>query len=94
MLYVPTTNVQGFIYYFGIFYLKIGKFYLFFQLGKGQVMGPKISIGKSLACLDQDDFKPLFTFFKYFMPFLKAAILKMSHTGKKPISHSIRMLVN
>ena len=48
MLYVPTTNVQGFIYYFGIFYLKIGKFYTFFQLGKGQVMGPKISAGKSL----------------------------------------------
>ena len=48
MLYVPTTNVQGFIYYFGIFYLKIGIFYTFFQLGKGQVMGPKISAGKSL----------------------------------------------
>ena len=30
------------IYYFGIFYLKIGKFYTFFQLGKGPVMGPKI----------------------------------------------------
>ena len=32
----------------GFFYLKIGKFYTFFQLGKGPVMGPKISPGKSL----------------------------------------------
>ena len=48
LLYVATTNVQGFIYYFGIFYLKIGKIYTFFHLGKGQVMGPKISAGKSL----------------------------------------------
>ena len=48
MIYVSTTNVQGFIYYFGIFYLKIGKFYTFFQLGKGPIMGPKISPGKSL----------------------------------------------
>ena len=50
MIYLSTTNEQGFIYYFGIFYLKIGKFYTFFQLGKGPVMGPKISQGKSLAC--------------------------------------------
>ena len=50
MIYLSTTNVQGFIYYFGIFYLKIGKFYTFFQLGKGPVMGPKISPGKSLFC--------------------------------------------
>ena len=48
MIYLSTTNEQGFIYYFGIFYLKIGKFYTFFQLGKGPVMGPKISPGKSL----------------------------------------------
>ena len=48
MIYVSATNVQGFIYYFGIFYLKIGKFYTFFQLGKGPIMGPKISLGKSL----------------------------------------------
>ena len=48
MIYVSTTNVQGFMYYFGIFYLKIGKFYTFFQLGKGPIMGPKISSGKSL----------------------------------------------
>ena len=51
MIYLSTTNVQGFIYYFGIFYLKIGKFYTFFQLGKGPVMGPKISPGKSLKCM-------------------------------------------
>ena len=31
MIYLSTTNEQGFIYYFGIFYLKIGKFYTFFQ---------------------------------------------------------------
>ena len=49
MIYVSTTNVQGFIYYFGIFYLKIGKFYTFSQLGKGPIMGPKISQGKSLV---------------------------------------------
>ena len=49
MSYVSTTNVQGFIYYFGIFYLKIGKFYTLFQLGKGPIMGPKISPGKSLC---------------------------------------------
>ena len=48
MIYVFTTNVQGFIYYFGIFYLKIGKFYTFFPLGKGPIMGPKINPGKSL----------------------------------------------
>ena len=48
MIYISTTNVPGFIYYFGIFYLKIGKFYTFFQLGKGPIMGPKISPGKSL----------------------------------------------
>ena len=48
---LSTTNEQGFIYYFGIFYLKIGKFYTFFQLGKGPVMGPKISPGKSLKTL-------------------------------------------
>ena len=53
MIYVSTTNVQGFIYYFGVFYLKIGKFYTIFQLGKGPIMegpimGPKISPGKSL----------------------------------------------
>ena len=41
MMYVSTTNVQGFIYYFGIFYLKIGKFYTFFQLGKGARNGPQ-----------------------------------------------------
>ena len=46
MIYISTTNVQG---YFGIFYLKIGKFYTFFQLGKGPIMGPKISLGKSLG---------------------------------------------
>ena len=51
MIYISTTNVQGFIYYFGIFYLKIGKFYTFFQLGKGPVMGPKISPGKSLETI-------------------------------------------
>ena len=28
--------------------MKIGKFYTFFQLGKGPIMGPKISPGKSL----------------------------------------------
>ena len=50
-IYVSTTNVQGFIYFFGIFYLKIGKFYTFFQLGKGPIMGPKISPGKSLVHL-------------------------------------------
>ena len=49
MIYLSTTNEQGFVYYFGIFYLKIGKFYTFFQLGKGPVMGPKISPGKSLV---------------------------------------------
>ena len=49
MIYVSTTNAPGFIYYFGIFYLKIGKLYTFFQLGKGPIMGPKISPGKSLA---------------------------------------------
>ena len=48
MIYLSTTNELGFIYYFGIFYLKIGKFYTFFQLGKGPVMGPIISPGKSL----------------------------------------------
>ena len=48
MIYLSTINVQEFIYYFGIFYLKIGKFYTFFQLGKGPVMGPKISPRKSL----------------------------------------------
>ena len=48
-LYRSTTNEQGFIYYFGIFNLKIGKFYTFFQLRKGPVMGPKISLGKSLC---------------------------------------------
>ena len=48
LIYLSTTNEQGFIYYFGIFYLKIGKFYTFFQLGKGPVMGPKNSPGKSL----------------------------------------------
>ena len=45
MIYVPTTHVQGinegFIYYFGIFYLKIGKFYTFFQLGKGSGNQPQ-----------------------------------------------------
>ena len=50
-MYVSTTNVEGFIYYFGIFYLKIGKFYTFFQLGKGPIMGPKISPGKSQQCI-------------------------------------------
>ena len=49
MIYLSTTNEQRFIYYFGIFYLKIGKFYTFFQLGKGPIMGPKISRGKSLS---------------------------------------------
>ena len=52
MIYVSTTNVQGFIYHFGISYLKIGEFYTFFQLGKGPIMGPKISPGKSLNMLD------------------------------------------
>ena len=41
MIYVSTTNVQGFIYYFGIFYLKIGKFYTFFSIGKGAPNGPQ-----------------------------------------------------
>ena len=50
---LSTTNEQGFIYYFGIFYLKIGKFYTFIQLGKGPVMGPKISPGKSLTKTDR-----------------------------------------
>ena len=48
MIYLSTTNEQRFIYYFGIFYPKIGKFYTFFQLGKGPLMGPKITPGKSL----------------------------------------------
>ena len=41
MSYVSATNVQGFIYYFGIFYLKIGKFYTFFSIGKGAHNGPQ-----------------------------------------------------
>ena len=41
MIHVSTTNVQGFIYYFGIFYLKIGKFYTFFSIGKGAHDGPQ-----------------------------------------------------
>ena len=48
MIYLSTINEQGFIYYFETFYLKIGKFYTFFQLGKEPIMGPKISPGKSL----------------------------------------------
>ena len=41
MIYLSAINEQGFIYYFGIFYLKIGKFYTFFQLGKGPITGPQ-----------------------------------------------------
>ena len=51
MIYVSTTNVQEFIYYFGIFYLKIGKFYTFFQLGKGPQNQPR----KILEHDDDDD---------------------------------------
>ena len=53
MIYVPTTNVQGFIYYIGIFYLKIGKFYTFFHW-ETQVIGLKIGAGKSLNGADQN----------------------------------------
>ena len=49
MIYLSTTNQQGFVYYFGISYLKIGKFDTFFQLGKGPIMGPKIRPGKYLS---------------------------------------------
>ena len=65
MIYISTTTVQGFIYYFGIFYLKIGKFYTFFQLGKGPIMGPKISPGKSLEWPSLEDrrVKSSLTFF-------------------------------
>ena len=43
-------TVGGIVFYKHLFlvYLKIGKFYTFFQLGKGPIMGPKISLGKSL----------------------------------------------
>ena len=44
MIYVSTTNVQGFIYYFGIFYLKIGKFYTFFQFRLSEKMAMTSSI--------------------------------------------------
>ena len=45
----PQQMYKDLFIIFGIFYLKLGKFYTFFQLGKGQVMGPKISAGKSLV---------------------------------------------
>ena len=73
---LSTTNEQGFIYYFGIFYLKIGKFYTFFQLGKGPIMGPKISPGKSLLCfryMDSTITFPIESKISSFEPFSETA---------------------
>ena len=68
MLYVPTTNVQGFIYYFGIFYLKIGNFYTFFQLGKGQEWAPKSA--QENPCTYMRSTKLTAFFFSYTLPIL------------------------
>ena len=41
MIYLSTTNVQGFIYYFGIFLPENWEIFHIFSIGKGACNGPQ-----------------------------------------------------